>query len=199
EPIKIGTIPACWYDEVMWVPDETKVIIPRGVDIRRCGDYSGWVLDLNQKHLIPVVAYDTYGGEAILYNVSPSGEYFSFSGYINNQNQERLFVFDLNTLIAQELNAPGFLGVEDWISGNHILVDYMDDSGFLGPSIFDLSSNRVIPLASSIANPEYCERRYAVSPDKNWLAFKVTIGGCHYGQSAERVDELWLIDISGFK
>ncbi|MDA0246337.1 MAG: hypothetical protein OT477_23240, partial [Chloroflexi bacterium] len=199
EPIKIGTIPACWYDEVMWVPDETKVIIPRGVDIRRCGDYSGWVLDLNQKILIPVVAYDTYGGEALLYNVSPSGEHFSFSGYINNQNQERLFVFDLNTLIAQELNVPGFLGGEDWISENHIFVDYMDDSGFRGPGIFDLSSNRVIPLASSIANPESCGRQYFVSPDKNWLAFEVTIAGCHYGQSAERVTELWLIDISGFK
>lgn len=197
-PMKIGTIPACGYKEMIWSPDELMAVLPRDVDIRRCGDYSGWVIDLSQKHLIPVIPYNAYGTEAHIYNMSPNGKYIST--VVSTPNQHNLLIVDLTTLVVEQLNIPNFVASLSWISENHILISYKDSSDSFSPGILDLSSNRIIPLASSIANPKYCERRYFVSPDKNWLAFTVTTGCPRYlGQSGERITTLWLIDLSGFK
>ena len=201
-PVQVGDIPLCMYRSPLWTSDESRVVLPRAVGISPCGDYSAWLIDLEHGDLQPLIPNDVYTTESIATTMSPDGTQLLFSGAFNYGSENlfsELFTIDLNTFETKQLDTPAYSRGIAWLTRNQILIHYANESDpqFLGPGLFDLKSNAVIPLAEQLDEPGYCIRDYAVSPDANWLAF-VGSDQCEKSDSnnSNWSRELWLVDLS---
>lgn len=188
--VKLGETEFCGFDEALWTPDETKIIIPRGPTIDRCGETYAWLADLKTMTLVSLFPYEDYPVAVDSYGLSPNGRnllFGTFGIYKDDQLTNPLYSLNTNNLSIEQLETPDMARGEQWITNHEILISYeKSPQTQVTLGIFDLESSEVIELTPMFN--ELCVRFPSVSPDLRWLAFAT-------GEDCDHMNDLWLISL----
>lgn len=189
---QLGEVEFCGYDEPIWI-DEQKVILSNWDHFSNCGDTQAWLVDLQNNDLSPLFPREIYQAPVRLFELSPDGKNLLFSTIKDYSDpHSSLFVLDMLSREATELNFPSASYGEQWLTNEVFLVSYLKsaDAPNLTLGIYDLNKAEVVELTPMFEGS--CIGFPTVSPDLKWLAFATGEGD----SACNILTEVWLMELN---
>lgn len=183
------SIKICGANEFFWPENEGFVVVQTS-----CLFSEIWVIDLEQKKMLPILPLDEYGGFVDFHSFSPNqGKLLiSYEGVDNNERLITPYIFDVKTWTAVKLDAPPFTRPIEWLNNDELIVLYSHYFGIDGTDrlgIFNLQTGELDALLDDESDVIFTKLDVqwgSLSPDKQYIAFTIE-------QEPYRSSDLWLL------
>jgi WD40 repeat protein len=187
----LGTLETCGPNEYMWTKDENFVAIQAdSFPHIPCQESVGWLINIPQSHIYPVLPLDTFNNTSLIKGFSSNQDKLLFSEQTDSDGKFVIWIYVLmlGTLETVKLDTPDVSNSIAWIDNERLLISYSDnrfDPENIG--IFDLQTGELVHLFDQEDVGSEGIVWEALSPDKDWLAFAGWEGNSSY--------TLWLMDL----